>query len=280
VNPYSQQASLQIERELTPDLAVSASYTYIHTLKLTRSRDINLLPAPVDPKLGIRVWNSPAYFVDPNIGERVLYESSGKAAYSGMILELRKRLSHSFSLNANYTLSHATDDVTDYNIDFEAADQTNLKAEHGPSSFDQRHKFVAYALWSGPGKVQVSPIFRASSGRPFNLLVGYDLNQDRHDTTDRPAFAGRNTGIGPGFWTFDLRIARDFHLTEASRVELLAEGFDLFNHLNYSSVNNTVGNMPGPFNVHGTADRGPSEPLGFSSAFPGRRIQLGLRVEF
>jgi hypothetical protein len=280
VNPYSQQASLQIERELTPNLAVSASYTYIHTLKLTRSRDINLLPAPVDSKLGIPVWSSPADFVDPNIGALVLYESSGKAAYSGMILELRKRLSHSFSLNANYTLSHATDDVTDYSLDYEASNQTDSNAEHGPSSFDQRHKFVAYALWSVPGKVRLSPVFRANSGRPFNLLVGYDLNQDRHDTNDRPAFAGRNTGIGPGFWTFDLRMARDFRLSEASRLELVAEGFDLFNHLNFSSVNNTVGNIPGPFNVRGMASRSPSDPLGFTSASPGRRIQLGVRIKF
>ena len=280
VNPYSQQSSLQIERELTPNLVVSASYTYIHTLKLTRTRDINLLPAPVDPTLGIPVWNSPADFVDPNLGARILYESSGKAAYSGMTLELRKRLSHSFSLNANYTLSHATDDVTDYTIDYEANIQTDSKAEHAASSFDQRHKFVAYALWSAPGKIQVSPIFRANSGRPFNLLVGYDLNQDRHDTTDRPAFAGRNTGIGPNFWTFDLSVSRDFRLTEASRIEVMAQGFDLLNHLNYSSVNNTVGNMPGPFNVHGSANLSPSEPLGFTSAFPGRRIQLGVRIKF
>jgi hypothetical protein len=60
----------------------------------------------------------------------------------------------------------------------------------------------------------------------------------------------------------------------------MAEGFNIFNHLNYGSVNNTVGNMPGPFNVTGRDDRNPSQPLGFTSALDPRRIQLGLRLSF
>ena len=60
----------------------------------------------------------------------------------------------------------------------------------------------------------------------------------------------------------------------------MAEGFNLLNHLNFATVNNVVGNIPGPFNLHGRDDRTPSQPLGFTSAFDSRRIQLGVRFSF
>src|SRR5439155_11485893 len=106
-----------------------------------------------------------------------------------------------FSGTANYTFSKAIDDVVDFNADFQAADQSNLRAERALSAFDQRQKFVVYGIISTPQSAQsglrrvlsnvtLSPIVRGNSGRPFNLLAGFDLNGDRHSTTDRPAFAG------------------------------------------------------------------------------------------
>ncbi len=281
VNPYSQQSSLSIERQIGSQWALAVSYSYVRTLKLARQRDTNLLPEPIDPNLGIRVWSNPVRdFRDPFLGQRNYVESSANAFYSGMTVELRKRFSRSFSLNANYTLSRSTDEIVDFNNDFEASDQSNLRAERALSSFDQRHKFVAFGIWDAPVGFRLSPIFRTNSSRPFNLLVGYDLNQDRHDTTDRPAFAGRNTGIGPDFWTFDLRLSRAIQLGDRATVEIFGEGFNLFNRLNFASVNNVVGNMTGPFNVNGRHDRLPSEPLGFTSAHSPRRIQIGARLTF
>jgi hypothetical protein len=58
------------------------------------------------------------------------------------------------------------------------------------------------------------------------------------------------------------------------------EAFNLFNRLNYASVNNIVGPITGPFNLSGRDDRTPSQPLGFTSAYDPRRIQLGLRLAF
>jgi hypothetical protein len=106
------------------------------------------------------------------------------------------------------------------------------------------------------------------------------LNGDRHNTTDRPFLAGRNTGIGPTFWTFDTRLSRRFRFNETSSLELMFEAFNLFNNLNYATVNNTVGNISAPFNLEGRHDRTPSQPLGFTSALDPRRIQLGFRFVF
>jgi len=214
----------------------------------------------------------------------------------GKSLDARTDLfSHHFSLSGSYTLSKAIDDVTDYNSDLEAMDQTNLRAERALSSFDQRHKFVIYGVLESPWQggsgssplarvfadFVLTPLFRANSSRPFNLLAGSDINGDRNSSSDRPPFAGRNTGRGPNFWTFDMRLARRIKLrTEKQSIELMFESFNLFNRLNYASVNNTVGIISAPFNLTGRNDRWPSEPLGFTSAFSPRRIQLGFRMNF
>ena len=77
---------------------------------------------------------------------------------------------------------------------------------------------------------------------------------------------GRNTGLGPDFWTVDLRAGRKFHLTEAlGSTGLRVEAFNLLNRENFASVNNTVGVITGPFNLQGRPDRTASQPLGFTS---------------
>ncbi|MEX2262775.1 MAG: TonB-dependent receptor [Bryobacteraceae bacterium] len=292
VNSYAQQASFGIERELREGFSVGASYLYSRALKIARARDDNLLPAPVNPALGIRVWSTP-FFKNPLLFQDNIYESTGRSFFSGLILETGMRFSRSVSFHANYTLSRAIDEVLDFNSDFQPNDQTDLRAERALSAFHQKHKFVMYGVLQAPHAGQgqgalrqlvsdfvFSPIFRANSARPFNLLTGFDLNQDRHSTTDRPVFAGRNTGMGPSFWTFDARLSRRLPFGERKNLELMAEFFNLFNNLNFASVNNVVGNMPGPFNVTGRHDRTPSEPLGFTSALETRRVQLGVRLSF
>jgi hypothetical protein len=302
-NPYSEQATLGIEHEIASGLSVSANYIFGRTLRITRARDINLLPRPAGP-LGIPNWADPACsgagiftcFKDPTLYQNNNYESTANAFYNGMILEVSRRFGRNFSLAGNYTFSKAMDEVTDYNSDYQANDQTNLRAERALCDFDQRHRVVFYGYLQSPYKgvsngslakdvladFSLTPIFRYSSSRPFNLLTGVDINGDRHSTTDRPIFAGRNTGIGPDFWTFDLRLARTIRMGgESKTLELTAEAFNLFNRLNFGSANNTVGtNFRGPFNVHASADLGPSVPLGYTSALDARRIQLGIRFSF
>jgi hypothetical protein len=182
-------------------------------------------------------------------------------------------------------LSKATDEITDFNVEFSAMDQTDSRLERAPSSFDQRHKVVMYGMFESPkkfGGLTLIPVFRANSSRPFNLLAGTDVNGDRHPENDRPPTAGRNTGIGPDFRTLDLRLARSIRLGEKSRnLELMMELFNLFNRLNYASVNNVVGpDFKPPFHVAGRKDLSPSQPLGFTSAFDPRRLQLGVRLSF
>ena len=312
-NPYSQQGSFGIEREIAPGFSVSASYIYAHTIRLPVAIDTNILPAPIVTKtlgngqvVSYRDWNTAAgsgcagalifnCFVVPTILQNNQYSSQGSALYQGGILEIKKRFGNHFTLFGNYTYSKAFDTTTDFNSDFGPADNTNLSAEHALSDFDQRHKFVAASVMESPWKnivlsgFQLSPIFRYNSGHPFNLLAGTNVNNDRHSTNDRPAGASRNTGLGPNSFEFDMRLSRDFHLGEKASLQLIAEGFNITNRTNLASVNNVVGNQFNfistftTFGVKGSGSLSPSTPNGqllFTSALPKREFQLGVRLSF
>ncbi len=315
-NPYAHQASFGIDREIGHGLTASLEYVYVRGVHLTTSYDRNLLPAPVNPIKGVRDWGATAdnptgtkYFRDPLLFQEDVYAASANSWYNGMMLELKQRFSSNASIVFNYTFSKAMDETLDYNSDFQANDQLCRSCERALSSFDQRHKVVAYAILQSPrasngtpwqkffGGFLFTPIFRYNSPRPFNILAGGELNNDRHNTTDRPYFAGRNLGQGPDFWTFDSRVARRFMLRERMGLEFMFEAFNLFNRLNYASVNNTIScsatSLPGTASscyigdvvqryggLSGNGKYTPLQPFGFTSAFDPRRIQLGLRLSF
>jgi hypothetical protein len=315
-NPYAHQASFGIDREIGKGLTASLEYVYVRGVHLTTSYDNNLLAAPVNPLKGVRDWGVTAdnptgtkYFRDPLLFQEDIYASSANSWYNGMMVELKERFSSNASLVFNYTFSKAMDETLDYNSDFQANDQLCRSCERALSSFDQRHKVVAYAILQSPaasngsawrkvfGGFLFTPIFRYNSPRPFNILAGGELNNDRHNTTDRPYFAGRNIGVGPDYWTFDSRLGRRFALRERMGLEFMFEAFNLFNRLNYASVNNTIScsaaALPGSAascyigdvvqrygGVSGNGKYTPLQPFGFTSAFDPRRIQLGVRLTF
>jgi hypothetical protein len=305
-NPRAQQASFGVEHEIAPGFTMSGSFVWALTQFITRARDINLLNRPLSAR-GIREWSAAAgctgaailtCFRDPTLFQEIIYESAASANYTGLVLELNKQFGRNFAVAGNYTYSEANDQVTDYNSDFRAFDQLDDNPEYSLSSFHQRHKLVVYAVLQSPYKNAflsnwtITPIFRANSGRPFNLLAGADVNGDRSTNGDRPLlttdgvnFQGaipRNVGLGPNFATFDIRLNRKIGLgAEFRSLELTFEAFNLFNRLNFASVNNTVGTtFPTIENVRGNPLLGPSSPLGFTSAFDPRRIQIGARFRF
>lgn len=313
-SPTSQQASLGIEREFAGGLTISANYIWVHTTHLPVAIDTNLLPgAPFDtgdsglPGNGFSFqdWGNPACGVAPNLSpscfadttgtilQNNVYSSIGSAVYNGGILEVKKHFANHFTLLANYTYSKALDDVTDFNSDYSPFDAANLKADRGLSDFDERHKVVIAGVIDSPwdksrvfGGFELAPIFSYNSGHPFNLLAGADTNSDGHFTNDRPGGAPRNSGLGPDFTDFDLRLSRAFKVAEKASLMFTAEAFNLANHTNFSSVNNVVGpdflgpNSANPFAVRGSSSLFPNQPLAFTAAFPARQIQLGVRLTF
>ncbi len=110
----------------------------------------------------------------------------------------------------------------------------------------------------------LAPIIEVSSGRPFNIITNFDANNDQSSQTDRPSenpdgslcipgspgcvtplitngqFSvgnlGRNRGMTHYFASFDMRIARAIRFNERVKLDLIAEGFNLFNRFNEGSA--------------------------------------------
>jgi hypothetical protein len=276
VNPYSQQGSFGVERAITTNLSLSANYLVNRGVKVLLGRNTNLRQS------GTNIYGPTFAPIDPRVLQNNQVESSGSSTYHGMVLTATKRYSRKNQFQVSYTLSKAIDNVTDIVTDLEAANQLDLRAERGLASVDQRHRLVISSVTNLPFETTVAPIFIYSSGHPFNLLMGFDANGDTNPNTDRPPFAGRNTGIGPNLVTFDLRLAKDFRLgAEGSRrISAIIEAFNLFNRVNYSGVNTVVGTTLTSYRVKGRKDLSPSNPLGFTSAFDPRQIQLAVKFRF
>jgi hypothetical protein len=284
-NPYTHQASLEVERSFG-SLALSLGIEGVRGAHLWRTRDHNVA------RVGTRPDGWPVFGLkDPRIANNYIYESAANSFYHAVVLQANKRFRAGLGLNAHYTFSRATDEATDFTIEYAPHNQLDARADRGLSPFHQKHRFVFTAViaprfsrrpaltgWT------LSPVLRLNSARPFNVLAGIDNLGDGQTTTHRPLGLGRNTGSGPGFAAFDLRLQREFDLRPDGRLRaaLTAEAFNFFNRANFIGVNNVVGpallaSLPNPQR----AVRGdPLKPFSYTSAGDPRQFQLGLRLRF
>ncbi len=268
---YSEQLSIQLERELPAEVLLSVGYLHLRGLHLIVSRNVNVPRFPASA--GVPNLGRP----DPNLGNIARFESSGVSRYNGLITSLNKRAGRWASVRTSYTFSRAIDDTGNF---FFSTPQNNfdLLDEMGLSDNDQRHRLVLSGTFEAPRDegidsalrdFQLSYIFTYASRLPFNILLGSDRNFDTNNN-DRPLGVGRNTGRGFDFASFDLRLARRFQLTERTAVQVIAEGFNLFNRANLGVPNNTYGGGALAAPTFGQA----------TVAFDARQFQFGLRFSF
>jgi hypothetical protein len=312
-NPITQQASLALQRDLGAGYGLEVSYLFSRGAHITRSHDINEFKAsgPISALSGTPTFirfplaGQTTDFLNPLRLQDNQYESTANAFYHAGTIQLTKRLSHNYAINANYTFSKAVDEVTDFNSDFSAQNPLDLRAERALSAFDQRHRLVFSGVLMSPvtGKGawaslfsdwMLSPIFIAGSGRPFNVVLGIDANGDGVSTRDRPCVrsapdqpcipnsnVGRNVGHGAPFYNVDMRLARRFAFADSKYVELTVEAFNLFNQANFTGINNVIGTTPlTTGRPHGIEGLAPTMPLAFTSAAPARQLQFGARFNF
>ncbi len=319
-NPTTYQSSLGVQRDLGGGVSLELGYQFTRGLHLSRNSDINQakltgpvsllnplggptyvrFPTPAQAQAGLTTdFSNPLRFQDN------VYENTASSFYHSFTAQAQRRFSRSFSLNAHYTLAKSIDEVVDFNSDWSAQNPRNLRLDRSLSSFDQRHRLVLSGVFQSTAQNlalknwALSPIFVAQSGRPFNLLLGFDANADGRSQSDRPGQAGRYTGKGEPYYSFDLRLARRLFANDRRFLELTVEGFNLFNRTNFLGVNNVLGaacttsdgasfvpcTTPGAsmltnYNLSGRRGLRPTDPLGFTSAFDPRQLQFGARFSF
>jgi len=165
--PYTQQANVTIQRELTSQMAISASYLWTRGVQLYGIRDLNLPTATTNFTYTIDDVNgSPvgSYTTPVNIGARpdtryggVYQDENGvNSYYNALAVQLNKRFSHGFQAMASYTWAHEIDDGQSYgestnNLFLSNANawlyNGNYKADKGSGIEDQRHRFVLSWIW-------------------------------------------------------------------------------------------------------------------------------------
>lgn len=233
--------------------------------------------------------------------------SDGNSNYNALNVELKRRLAKNFQFLASYTWSHSIDESSDLQTLLKPQDNRNFRAERADSLFDQRHRFVFSGAVTSPSSWRnsssrmqrlfsdftVAPIIELSSGRPFNILTGTDSNGDLQSSNDRPSVGangvlfvpttafttgslGRDMGITHGFASFDLRVMRAIRLGERMRLDIIAEGFNLFNRFNEAAASPLFSDV-NTFNQRAGNGRYYSRP---TAAFDPRQFQFGLKLNF
>jgi len=228
--PYTVQSAVGIERQLPKNITLAVTYTNSHGVHMLRSRNINApLPGtydPLDPARAVRPFGG-----TENIYE---YESSGLYNQNQLIVNYNARVSPKYSLFGFYMLNQARSN-TDGAGDFPAS-QYDVSTEYGRARFDVRQRFFMGGMIGLPLGFRISPFMIVSSGQPFDIVVGRDLNGDSL-FNDRPAYATdlsrpsvvstrygifdtlpqpgeiiipRNLGDGPGRFNLNLRLTKIF----------------------------------------------------------------------
>ena len=224
------------------------------------------------------------------------------------------------SLRGVYTLSSTKDDGlnntsnAEINGDFNREWARNLQ--------DRRHRIAITGTFDTPwwlGKVRFSPLFRYGSSAPFNLGIGgADRNLDDLGT-DRVNFNGdlgdivwrepgtpfpstlaaqfslqpigarsgnlpRNAGTGPGFYTFDLSVTREWKFGKSMRLRPVVEFNNVLNaavfsygaeFIDFSALVNTGTTPPTQAQIDAQ-----NRFLVPTRTYRQRQIRLGVRFDF
>ena len=266
--PYVHQASIGVERPITPTLNVQASYLFLRGRNQMRSRNINAPDAS-----GVRP--------EPNIGTVTQIESTGRTSNDRLTVNLSYRVpAKRIFMNANYTLANMKN-VADNPLSL-PANSLDPDAEWGPASQDIRHRFYAMMtipVWLG---LRANITTNASSAAPYTITTGRDDNGDGV-SNDRPPGVGRNAARGAGRWELSTRVTktigfggqrsgeparRGFAGDPADQrfsVEFYVQAFNVLNRINYA---NFSGNLQSPF-------------FGLpTSAAQARRVEVGTQFRF
>jgi hypothetical protein len=199
--PRTWQTAASVERQLGKKGTVAVTYLNSRGEHQLFLRNINApLPGtfnPLDPTSGVRPFGG-----TENIYQ---YDSEGIFRQNQLIANARISVSTKVSLFGFYSLNYANSDLgtgagasggSSLNAFGSGAvgasanfltNQYNPMADYGRSSFDVRSRGLIAGTFSFPYAIRLSPFMLITSGAPFDITTGQDLNGDSI-FNDRPAF--------------------------------------------------------------------------------------------
>jgi len=177
--PYVVEGAIGLERQVTKSVKTSVTYITTHGVHQLLTRNINApLPGTYDPLVpssGVRPFG--------DVGNIYQYDSAGLYNENQLIANFNIRMGAALSLFGYYTLSYA-----DTNAGGLPMNQYNLAESYGPAAWAIRNRFFVGGSFSMPYGFSLSPFMVVTSGHPYNITLGRDLNGDSI-FNDRPALA-------------------------------------------------------------------------------------------
>ena len=277
-NAYSTQGNLEVEQRVGRNGSFTVGYQHLRGIRLIASINQNV---PTCAASG----NNNGCRPNPNYGNNSQYRSQGDSHYDGLHVSFVERPSRWSSLRVSYAYSKSLNNVGEF---FFSApiDPTNLWRDYGRSDDDQRHRVVVNGTLNTPmggartawqrvsNGFQLGTFLQYYSSLPLNITTGGTTIQG---TSARPLlngdFIGRNVGIGPDYFSMNVRLSRGFIITERIGLEAIAEGFNALNHRNDLTRNGVFGTGAYPTN--------PSVSFGQVTAVNDpRSLQFALRFRF
>ncbi len=189
--PYSQQASLQISREIA-GVAFTASYLFVHGVKLLgHTGNLNVVEtrrlSTGKPFFGARIF--------PELGDNHVTTNLGDSIYHGGTLEVQKRFNRVVGFHGSYTWSKTITDVESVTNLGDFPEAVGF-SERGLSRQHLGHRFTLSFISQVPSSVPVLRDFKFSSlvslesGRYYTVTVGSDANGDGKSVVGSAGFSG------------------------------------------------------------------------------------------
>ena len=311
-NPTIHQFDLIFDQKIAANTVFSASYVGSQGRHLPVFLDQNLTPTsstvsyavsggPLDGQTQtVPLFTGTRPNANFNLMTQITYGVD--TTYNALVLALNRRLTNGLQVQTAYTYSRSRDNgqsSTTFTSGNNVLNPFDLSLEEAVSNFDVPHRFSVSAVWQPHSDsvwldgFTVAPIISASSGAPYTGFVSGNAppanrtftNILGNGGTNRIPSVGRNSFRLPYTTNVDLRIARSFSLPGRTRIEVLAEAFNLFNRINYTAVNQTFytigGTATAPTLTYNSATFGAFTNANSGTFAPRpREIQLGARVTF
>jgi hypothetical protein len=259
--PYIMQTGISVERQLTKNANLAVTYLNSRGVHEFFTENINAPECsafPCNPGSAPRPLTS-----TDNIYQ---YQSEGIFKQNQLIVNSSVRIGSKLSLFGYYTLNYANSDTGAGASSFPSINN-NISLDYGRSAFDIRHRVFFGGTIGLPYAFRLSPFMMASSGTPYNVTTGQDLNGDSI-FNDRPSFATPNSipanVVTNRFGSFDVapqpgdpRVPINY-LTGPGRFSMNLRLSKSFGFGKKTEATNTLGG-PG---AGGTFGRGPGGPGG------------------
>jgi len=261
--PYIMQTGISVERQLTKNANLAVTYLNSRGVHEFFTENIN---APLCAALPCNAATAPRPLGSPdNIYQ---YQSEGIFKQNQLIVNSSVRIGAKLSLFGYYTLNYANSDTGSGAGSFPSINN-NVSLDYGRSAFDIRHRFFFGGTIGLPYAFRLSPFMMASSGTPYNVTTGQDLNADSI-FNDRPSFATPNSipanVVTNRFGSFDVgpqpadpRVPINY-LTGPGRFSMNLRLSKSFGFGKKTEATNTLAGGPG--GAGGTFGRGPGGPGG------------------